>query len=291
MELRSFYLIPCRLCERMSSLMNRTISAQTRRPYHDYAMETIVRFRVPLFIAALILVGGCADLRLPDPAVVYVAFGDSSTAGPSERDYPDILRELLGEPRETFANEGESGESAAEGLDRLEMLIVNEIYPNAEVLLYWQGGNDITEFIREFDLLLLFSPDEPGYPFAEALIRQLDETQEDIESVIEAAQDVGLDVFVATYYFVQEDFGICDAFPLDLVLPEQARKANEYLLRLNERIRAAAANSGATLVDVASLDETIRADSANYFDCNHLSEQGNAIVADLFSDTILASRD
>ena len=68
--------------------------------YRYHAKEINVRFHVLLLIAAFVLVGGCADFRLPDPAVVYVAFGDSSTAGPSERDYPDILRELLGEPQQ-----------------------------------------------------------------------------------------------------------------------------------------------------------------------------------------------
>ena len=246
-------------------------------------------FRVLLLIAPLVLLGGCADLRLPDPAVIYVAFGDSSTAGPSERDYPDILRELLDEPPEAFANEGNGGEAASEGLVRLEMLLSNETYPNAEVLLYWQGGNEITDFIREFDPFLLFSPDDSDYPFTEVLTRQLEATQEDLESVIEMARGAGLEVFVATYYFVDESFGICQAFPLDLVLPQQAQRANEYLLLLNEHIRAATANQGAILVDVATLDDALRADRENYFDCNHLSAQGNAFVAAVFFDAIAAS--
>jgi hypothetical protein len=104
------------------------------------------------------------------------------------------------------------------------------------------------------------------------------------------AQGAGLDVFVATYYFVEESFGICQAFPLDLVLPQQAQRANEYLLLLNERVRMAAVNQGAILVDVATLDDPLRADRENYFDCNHLSAQGNAFVAELFFDVIAAVR-
>jgi lysophospholipase L1-like esterase len=257
---------------------------------YDYAKDIKLRFRVLLPIAALVLAGGCADFRVPDPAVLYIAFGDSSTAGPSERDYPDILRELLGEPRETFANEGNGGEAASEGLVRLEALISNDLYPNAEVLLYWQGGNEITDFIREFDPFLLLSPNDADYPFTEVLTRQLEATQDNLESAIAMARGAGLEVFVATYYFVDESFGVCQAFPLDLVLPQQAQKANEYLLLLNERIRAASANQAAILVDVAILDDALRADRENYFDCNHLSAQGNAFVAELFFDVIAAVR-
>ena len=271
-------------------VMKVIMATRVRRVSRDYAKEINVRFHVLLLIAALVLAGGCADFRLPDPAVVYVAFGDSSTAGPSERDYPDILRELLDEPQETFANEGNSGETAQEGLVRLEMLISNEIYPNAEVLFYWQGGNEITDFIREFDPFLLYSLNDSDYPFLDILARRFDDTQASLETAIEMAQVAGFDVFVATYYLVQEDFGLCEAFPLDLVLPEQARRANEYVRLLNAHIRGAAANRGAILVDVAALDEALRADRENYFNCNHLSAQGNAIVAELFFDTIIASR-
>lgn len=72
-----------------------------------------------LFGIILGALAGCADIPLPDPAVGYIAFGDSSAAGPAERDYPDILREMLGESPEAFANQAKSGESADEGLERL----------------------------------------------------------------------------------------------------------------------------------------------------------------------------
>ncbi|MEK7756569.1 MAG: hypothetical protein AAB385_05100, partial [Planctomycetota bacterium] len=62
--------------------------------------------------------------------------------------------------------------------------------------------------------------------------------------------------------------------------------ANAYIARLNERIRTAADNQDAVLVDVAAVDDVLRQDQANYFDCNHLSEQGNGIVANLFFQSI-----
>ena len=88
-------------------------------------------------VAALgVLAGvtGCVEIRVPDPAVHYVAFGDSMTRGPSDRDYPDILRELLGEPLDAFANEGQSGETSDEGRGRLNDLVALDLYPNVRIL-------------------------------------------------------------------------------------------------------------------------------------------------------------
>jgi len=240
-------------------------------------------------VCVVLLVGGCVDIRVPDHNVRFIAFGDSATAGPSTRDYPDILREHLGFEPEAFANEGSSGETSEEGLVRLDSLLADGIYPSAVALLYWEGGNDVTDFIEEHDRLLLFSPDDEDYPLAEELAQQLDATQANVESAITAGQDAGLEVFVATYYFVREEAQECDPLPLNLMLAWQAERSNTYVARLNERIRNAVAAQGAILVDVAMLDDVIRPDPQNYFNCNHLSEQGNEIVADLFVDEITAS--
>ena len=237
-----------------------------------------------LFLS-VVFVGGCVDIRLQDPNVRYVAFGDSTTAGPSERNYPDIVRELLGEETKSFANEGRSGENAEDGLVRLRSLIDGDIFPNANVLLYWQGGNDVTDFIKDNDRFLLWSPSDEGYPFADELDAHLGETQQNIESAIAAARDTGWEVYAATYFPILETLQICDALPFDLLLPGQASNANDYLVRLNQRIRAAADEQNAVLVDVAAASE-IGESSANYHDCNHLSEQGNEIAAGLFLDAI-----
>ena len=251
------------------------------------------RRRIAAFalVTVSLLVTGCGRIRLPDPTVRYIAFGDSATSGPSTRDYPDILRELLGEAPAAFANEGRGGESTPRGLARLEVLLAEGFYPNAEILFYWEGGNDVTEFIEAHDRFLLLSPDDPDYPFSADLVQDLDRVQANVESAITAGRRAGLEVYVATYYFLREEAAECEAFPLDFVLPFQAQAANAYLVRLNARLRTAAADSGATLVDVAAADDLLRPDRANYFDCNHLSEQGNAVVADLFFDAITASLD
>ena len=245
--------------------------------------------RCAALVLGLLFTAGCTELRVPDPNVRYIAFGDSATAGPSTRDYPDILRELLGQAPETFANQGRGGETSKEGLVRFELLLSGQIFPNAEVLFYWQGGNDITDFIEDHDPFLLFSPDDPAYPYAEELSRQLDDTQANIESVIELAREAGLKVLIVTYYFLREDFQECEALPLDIIFPPQAELGNAYIARLNERIRTVAAQMNVILVDLAAEDEALRSDRQNYFNCNHLSEQGNEIVADLFFQEIAAS--
>lgn len=234
-------------------------------------------------------VSGCGTqmiMRVPDPAVRYIAFGDSTTAGPAERDYPDILRELLGEPVETFANEGKSGESAEEGLVRLDVLLSRRIYPNARVLLYWEGGKAIVEFTEDYDPFLVFSADDPAYPYAEELEEVLTEAQTTIEQAIGSAVDAGLVVYIATYFPLAPDFTECDALPFDIILPSQAQNANSYVMMLNEHIRSAAVNGGATVVDVEASADVLQADPANYFNCNHLSTSGNEVVAHLFYDAI-----
>ena len=251
--------------------------------------DTTISKRVVRLGIATVLIGalsGCVEIRMPDPDVVYIAFGNSTTAGPSTRDYPDILRELLGKPSESFANEGSSGETSSEGLTRLRGLFSNEIFPNAETLLYWESGNDITAFIKDHDPFVLFSPMDADYPFTAELLARLDATQDNIEAAIGAAQGGGLDVYVATYFTMREDLQQCDALPLDVILPVQAQRANAYITLLNARIRAAVAATGATLVDVAIAGAVLRSDPANYHNCNHLSAQGNAVVAQLFFDAL-----
>lgn len=248
-----------------------------------------VRTRVGVVVITLFF-GGCVEIRVPDPNVRYIAFGDSSTSGSSTQDYPEILGSLLGEAPEAIANEGRDGETSEEGLARLKSLLSDGIYPNAEVMLYWVGGNDITGFIKDRDPFLLISPDDPDYPLSDDLAQRLAETQVNIESAVAAAHNAGLRVHVGTYFLLREDIAECGALPLDFILPSQARNANGYILRLNDRIRAAAENQEAILVDVA-VDDALRQDPANYADCDHLSEKGNAVVANVFFQTIVGARE
>ncbi len=51
---------------------------------------------------------------------------------------------------------------------------------------------------------------------------------------------------------------------------------------LNNRIRLAVADQQAILVDIASQADEIASTPENYINCNHLSNQGNRIVGDMF---------
>ncbi|MBU0719319.1 MAG: SGNH/GDSL hydrolase family protein, partial [Planctomycetes bacterium] len=230
--------------------------------------------------------GGIESIRIQRPAVRYVAFGDSTTAGPTERDYVDVLQDLLGESEEAFANEGESGEGTQDGLTRLRELLALEVYPNAEVLFYWEGGIDIIGFIREHDPFLVRSPEDAAFAFAGELNEMLDAVETNVADAIDAAQDAGLEVYLATYFPLSPGLAKCDPLPLDILIPFQADHANVYITMLNDRLRATAARRGATIVDVAARADELLADRATYFDCNHLSEAGNEIVGRVFFDAL-----
>jgi lysophospholipase L1-like esterase len=245
-----------------------------------------VRVSLPLVLIGSVM--GCADdhMMIPDPAVRYLAFGDSGTSGSSGRSYPDILSELSGQPPEAIANQGRGGETTAEGLDRLRRLISLGIYPNAHTLLYWEGGADIIDLIGQVDGLLLFSPTASDYPHSTRLVETLDRIQTNIEAAVTEAQTAGLTVYVATYFSLPEAPAPCEPLALQVILPSQAQNANGYVSLLNERIRQAATNQGAIIVDIASADDLLQADRSNYLNCNHLSEKGNAIVAQLFVEAL-----
>lgn len=242
-----------------------------------------------LVVATAPIGGGCVELRVSDPAVRFVAFGDSTTRGAADRDYPDILRELMGEASMRFSNEGRGGETSQAGLARLDSILRNDSYPNAHVWFYWEGGNDIIEFIQAADPLLIHSPGDADYPFTDELGAQLAATQANIEAAIARLNDEGITEFVATYFPVLEGLGDCPPLPLSTLLPVQASHANDYVMRLNEHIRAAVANRGGVLVDVATVGDTLHADPENYADCNHLSVQGNTLVAEVFAAKLRAS--
>jgi len=249
------------------------------------------RLACVLILGVILSCSGCGcdssvGFRLPEPAIRYVAFGDSATRGPSDKDYVDFLPESLGAPQAQFANEGKSGETSGAGLDRLQTLASRRIFPNAEVLLYWEGGNDVVDFMQEVDPLFLLSPDTALYPYSKRLTETLDDVQANIEAAIRVGKGAGMQVFVATYFNLKEFSLNCDMLLLDVLLPAQADNANVYVTMLNDRIRQAAANEGAVLVDVAAQAAALQADPANYFNCNHLSDRGNEIVARVFLDSI-----
>ena len=238
--------------------------------------------------ALLSAMTGCMEVHIPDPNVTYIAFGDSSTDGPTNRDYPEILAEQLELSTDSIANEGAGGETAEDGLARLQGLFTGDIYPNAQVLLYWEGGNDLIDFVRSVDPLLLFSPNEADYPFRDQLNALLDDIHDQMANAVQAGKDAGLKVYIATYFPMPEDIVICNPLPIGIILPVQSERANHYVDLLNEEIRIVAFSKSAVLVDVADAGDDIATDQDNYYDCNHLSEAGNEIAAGVFREAIVA---
>lgn len=238
-------------------------------------------------VLAALQVTGCGAFVLVNEDAVFVAFGDSTTAGPSTKDYVEFLPELTGLPARQFANEGSGGETTSEGLERLDRMISLDVYPNARQLIYWQGGADVIDFVRRRDPLLLLSPSDPDYPFSDLLESELNQTQQNIERAVSLANDAGWGVVVATYFPIPSISLDCDALLFGVILPAQAQNADAYLAMLNDRIRIAALRAGASLVDVQSLGGELLADSNNYFDCNHLSASGNEIVARSIAESLL----
>ncbi len=106
-------------------------------------------------IAALILVSqlcACKESPLPLPKLsndaVILAFGDSLTYGTgasANNDYPTVLAQLS---NRKVINAGFPGETSADGVKRLPMLL-DEYQPGLLILIH--GGNDILKKLPEAD--------------------------------------------------------------------------------------------------------------------------------------------
>ncbi len=237
----------------------------------------------------VLLPAGCGPggfLRFPDPAVRVIAFGDSATRGPAERDYVGSLPSLTGQAAYRFVNEGRSGETTAEGLDRLGMILDRGYYPEATTLIYWEGGNDLIDHIQQRDPLLVLPPDSLVNPFVADTTEKLDAIESNIVAAVRRAKEAGLRVFVMNYFLLPQQSNECKPLLLGVLLPPQSAVANQYVLMLNERIEQVAANEGATLIDVEGLSATLREDEEYYYNCTHLSAEGNELVAQIISEAI-----
>ncbi len=250
-------------------------------------MKTAKRILTPIVCLVFATVTGCSSITVPRPNVTHIAFGDSATNGPADTNYHEFLAQMIGISRFDVGNEGVGGETSAEGRQRLSELLESDQYPNAEVLLYWQGGVNVTRFIREFDSFLTDSPLDEDYEFTAELNEMFDQLQDDLETGITRARERNLTVYVATYFPLYNGTLECDTLPLNLQFSLQYANGQAYIDLLNERIRTAAENAGAILVDVAA-DARIGTDRDQYDDCNHMSDEGNELVAENFRDVLQA---
>jgi lysophospholipase L1-like esterase len=255
--------------------------------------QTTIKFSVAtITLLPLLMVPafeGCTPIvqQRTNPAVRFIAFGDSATNGPEKSNYPDLLAEKMGMAPNAFVNEGRGGENTRQGLLRLGHLLAKRFYPGAAVLLYWQGGKDVMEFIQKNDPLLVYSPADAKYPFREAWQNELNGIQQRIEEALRIAAKNGLKVYVATYYPIQAGLK-CKAAGMKMLSTTQAAIANVYVSDLNDRIRLAAKKQNAVLVDVAVKIRKIGPAQKLYDDSVHLNERGHHIVADCFMEAILA---
>lgn len=99
-------------------------------------------------VSAVLLLCACGDnpLQPLENGDVIMAFGDSLTAGKGvseDKAYPAVLSELTGL---VVVNEGISGETTEQGLQRLPSALEKN---NPNLLILFEGGNDI---LRNQDL-------------------------------------------------------------------------------------------------------------------------------------------
>ncbi len=237
-----------------------------------------------LFAAVVFLLSGCC--QAPNPNALYVCFGDSITKGKDSPTYPAALTGLLDLSSNQVANEGDSGESANNGADRIQNLFGScDAYPNAVALLYLEGAAGLIDWIQETDPILLFDPLGPGYPYQAALNERLGNIKNNIIDAIHTAQSDVDTIYMGNYFYLRSGISPCDAFGAPFLPPAAAEKANHYTDLLNEKIAEAAAETGSILVDINQ--EGHLEDSAdNFIDCNHPSGEGNQIIAEVFYNAI-----
>ncbi|MEA1989646.1 MAG: arylesterase [Pseudomonadota bacterium] len=99
-------------------------------------------------VASALLLSSCSQAKLPElqPEDVVVAFGDSLTAGygvDKTQSYPSVLANITGLK---VINAGISGETTAEGLERLPEILETH-QPKLVILL--EGGNDVLQKVSE----------------------------------------------------------------------------------------------------------------------------------------------
>jgi lysophospholipase L1-like esterase len=95
-----------------------------------------------ILLVLTLLLAGCSKPQLTplQQGDVILAFGDSLTAGngvKSEQAYPQVLADLTGLQ---IVNGGLSGETTAQGLERLPKLLDQH---NPRLVILLEGGNDI----------------------------------------------------------------------------------------------------------------------------------------------------
>jgi len=237
-------------------------------------MKSLRYYLAPVIVLLLIL--GISTHAVAGDDVV--CFGDSATAGAVDLSFPDYLEFFIDPGDGDVVNEGEGGETTDEGFWRVIWLIISLQYYDAEVWTYWEGGNDIIDWVEEIDPYLLYDPADPDYPYREELNDKLDDIKWNITASVELIRLTGAEVVLGTYLELVP-YLECGPSPIGFLLPGMADKANHYLAELNEAIREVADDTGAPLNDMNLNLALIGGHLINYHDCNHLNALGNFYVA------------
>lgn len=207
-----------------------------------------------------------------------VCFGDSATAGAVDLSFPDYLEFFIDPGNEQVANEGESGETSAEGYWRALWLILSLQYYDAKVWTYWMGGNDLIDWVQDIDPYMRYDPESPNYPYRDELNDKLDDIEANIRLTVRAIELTGAGVVLGTYLQLVPVLS-CSASPVGFLTPGLADKANHYLSELNDVIRNVSADMHLGLNDMEANLGGINGRMIYYHDCNHLNGLGNFVVA------------
>jgi len=230
-------------------------------------------FGLALVMACLAAAGASADSES------VVCFGDSATAGASHLSFPDYLEFFIEPGDGEVSNEGESGETTADGLWRMLGYLITFKYVDSKVWTYMEGGNDLIDWVIDADPLLLYDPLDPDYPLRDELNQKLNEIKKNLRSGI---QDIhfwtSAEVVLGTYYYLSS-YTICDPSPIGFLTPAMAEKANHYVDELNDQIRDLAAEEGVPLADLNEIFGDFGGHNLFYHDCNHVNDLGNFFVA------------
>jgi len=250
------------------------------------------RILVVILLGLLICVGISNGINIkpsqvifndPRPSVILVCFGDSATKGAVEQHYPGYIEEWINPSEDDVANEGKSGETSGEGLQRLRNLIDSEEYPNAQVYAYWEGGNDIVDTMQELDRFLIWDPTWPWYPFHEELDDLLGEVKENLRQGINKIRETDATPVLGTYYYLMA-FKKCKHSPIHFLLPFQVRHANHYVDKLNNVIYDLAYEEDVPLADINKELGTMA--YWHYYDFNHANALGNRLIAEVWFEAV-----
>ncbi|MBZ0271264.1 SGNH/GDSL hydrolase family protein [bacterium] len=230
-------------------------------------------FRIFVVIAAVIGMRGAWAPAFADDTQV-VCFGDSATEGAVNLSFPDFLEFFVDPGDGEVVNEGDSGETTDEGYWRALGLVVTFRHAGAKVWTYWEGGNDLIDWVEQNDPYLLSDPASPTYPYRAELDAKLALIRKNIKRTVNLIRTTGSDVVIGTYAPLVPWLA-CDPSPLGFLTPALAEIANHYQAELNDAIRAAAADLSAPVNDIAADLGFVNGHIVNYHDCNHLNALGN----------------